>query len=142
VVGAARCMLKAKSLPDTFWGEAVGTAVYVLNRSTSKDAGGRTPYELWIGSTPVVQHLCTFGCVAHVKNTRPNLPKLEDRSRPMIFVGYEAGSMAYRAYDPAMKRVHITCDVVFDEEANWRWGVTRSTTSSSSSTWRLDVRRW
>jgi hypothetical protein len=43
--------------------------VYVLNRSTSKGAGGKTPYELWAGSTPSVQHLCTFGCVAHVKNT-------------------------------------------------------------------------
>jgi transposase InsO family protein len=43
VVGAARCMLKAKGLPGTFWGEAVATAVYVLNRSTSKGAGGRTP---------------------------------------------------------------------------------------------------
>jgi hypothetical protein len=111
-------MLKAKGLPGTFWGEAVATAVYVLNRSTSKGAGGRTPYELWTGSTPTVQHLRTFGCVAHVKNTHPHLPKLEDRSRPMIFVGYEAGSMAYRAYDPVTKRVHITRDVVFDEEAN------------------------
>jgi hypothetical protein len=118
VVGAARCMLKAKSLPDTFWGEAMATAVYVLNRSTSKGAGGRTPYELWTRSTPAVQHLHGFGCVAHVKNTRPRLPKLEDRSRPMIFVGYEASSMAYRAYDPAAKRVHTTRDVMFDEEAN------------------------
>jgi transposase InsO family protein len=118
VVGAARCMLKAKSLPDTFWEEAVATAVYVLNRSMSKGAGGRTPYELWTRSTPAVQHLRTFGCVAHVKNMRPRLPKLEDRSKPMIFVGYEASSMAYRAYDPATKRVHITRDVVFDEEAN------------------------
>jgi hypothetical protein len=29
-------MLKAKGLPGMFWGEAVATAVYVLNRSTSK----------------------------------------------------------------------------------------------------------
>jgi hypothetical protein len=122
VVGAARCMLKAKSLPGTFWGEAVVTAVYVLNRSTSKDAGGRTPYELWTGSTPVVQHMRTFGCVAHVKNTHPNLPKLEDRSRPMIFVGYEAGSMAYRAYDPATKRVHITRDIVFNRRSKLALG--------------------
>jgi hypothetical protein len=116
VVGAARCMLKAKGLPDTFWGEAVATAVYILNRSTSKGAGGKTPYELWIGSTPSVQHLRTFGCVAHVKNTQPHLPKLEDRSKPIIFMGYEAGSMAYRAYDPATKHVQITRDAVFDEE--------------------------
>jgi hypothetical protein len=97
----------------------VATVVYVLNRSTSKGTSGRTPYELWTGSTPAVQHLRTFGCVAHVKDTRPHLRKLDDRSKPMIFVGYEVGSMAYRAYDPATRRLHITRDVVFDEDAKW-----------------------
>jgi hypothetical protein len=112
-------MFKAKGLPGTFWGEAVTTAVYVLNRSTSKGAGGKMPYELWTGSTLSVQHLCTFRCVAHVKNMRPHLQKLEDKSKPMIFVGYEAGSMAYRTYDPSTKHIHITRDVVFDKEVNW-----------------------
>jgi hypothetical protein len=40
----------------------------------------------------------------------------------MIFGGYEAGLMAYQAYDPATKCIHITCDVMFDEEAKWHWG--------------------
>jgi hypothetical protein len=35
----------------------------------------------------------------------------------MIFVGYESGSKGYRTYDPIMKHVHVTCDVVFDEHA-------------------------
>ncbi len=39
----------------------------------------------------------------------------------MIFVGYEPGSKAYRCYDPASRRVHISHDVAFDEEAQWRW---------------------
>jgi hypothetical protein len=56
-----------------------------------------------------------------VKNTWPHLQKLEDRSKPMIFVGYEPGSMAYRVYDPMTTHVHITRDVVFNEEAKWRW---------------------
>jgi hypothetical protein len=114
-------MLKAKDLPVTFWGEAVMTAVYILNRSSTKGASGRTPYELWTGNTPSVHHLRTFGSVAHVKDRRPHLRKLDDRSKPMIFVGYEAGSMAYRAYDPATRRLHITHDVVFDEDAKWSW---------------------
>jgi transposase InsO family protein len=46
VVGTTRCMLKAKGLPAVFWGEAVSTAVYLLNRSSSKSIGGKTPYEL------------------------------------------------------------------------------------------------
>jgi len=54
VVGTARSMLKAKGLLGEFWGEAVTTAVYLLNRSSSKSVGGKTPYELWTGSVPVV----------------------------------------------------------------------------------------
>lgn len=121
VVGTARSMLKAKGLPGMFWGEAVTTAVYLLNRSSSKSIGGKTPYELWNGSPPAVHHLRTFGCLAHVKTTTPNVKKLDDRSKPMIFVGYEPGSKAYRCYDPASRRVHISRDVAFDEEAQWRW---------------------
>jgi hypothetical protein len=73
-------MLKARGLPGLFWGEAVNAAVYLLNRSTSKGAGGRTPYELWTGSLLAVHHLRIFGCLAHVKVTAPHLKKLDDRS--------------------------------------------------------------
>ena len=96
-------MLKAKGLPGVFWGEAVVTAFYLLNRSSSKSIGSKTPYELWTGRAPAVHHLRTFGCIAHVKVTSPNLKKLDDRSRRMIFVGYEAGSKAYHVYDPSTR---------------------------------------
>ncbi len=122
VVGTARSMLKAKGLPGMFWGEAVNTAVYLLNRTMTKGTGGKTPYELWNGIAPGVHHLRTFGCVAHVKTSAPHLKKLDDRSRPMIFVGYETGSKAYRLYDPVAKRLQISRDVVFDEDAQWDWG--------------------
>ncbi|CAA6656454.1 unnamed protein product [Spirodela intermedia] len=72
---------------------------------------------------PAVHHLKVFGCIAYVLNTTPHLKKqLEDRGRKMIFIGYECGSKAYRAYDPTTRRVHVTRDVVFDENAQWDWG--------------------
>jgi hypothetical protein len=117
LVGAARSMLKAKSLPGWFWGEAIMTAVYVLNRTMTKGNGGKTPYELVNGVTPAVHHLRTFGCVAHVKHAASHLKKLDDRSRPMIFVGYEPGSKAYRAYDPGTGQVQVSRDFVFNEDA-------------------------
>jgi len=52
----------------------------------------------------------------------PHLKKLEDRGRKMIFISYERGRKAYRAYDPVMKSVHVTRDVMFDEQAHWDWG--------------------
>lgn len=39
----------------------------------------------------------------------------------MIFVGYEHGSKTFRAYDPVAQHVHVTRDVVFDEDAQWDW---------------------
>ena len=134
IVGMARSMLKASGLPGSFWGEATNTAVYILNRTTTRGTGGRTPYELWNGSTPAVHHLRTFGCVVHVKTASPHPKKLDDRSRPMIFVGYEPGSKAYRVYDPTTRRVHISRDAVFDEEARWEWGADTMTSSDSEFT--------
>jgi hypothetical protein len=95
--------------------------VYILNRTITKGTDGKTPYELWIGSVPVVQHLRTFGWIARVKVTKPNLKKLDDRSKKMIFVGYEPRSTTYRCYDPDTRRVHISRVVIFDEETSWDW---------------------
>ena len=54
VVGTARCMLKGMGMPARFWGEAVTTAVFVLNRSFTRSVDGRTPYEAWHGTKPNV----------------------------------------------------------------------------------------
>jgi hypothetical protein len=115
VVATARSMLKAKGLSGWLWGEAVNTAVYVLNRCPTKNIDGMTPFEAWHGRKPVVHHLRAFRCIVYVRNMTLHLKKLEDRGHKMIFVGYKSGSKAYCAYDPIMKHVHVTHDVVFNE---------------------------
>jgi transposase InsO family protein len=121
VVGMARCLLKAKGVPGRFWGEAVTTAVYLLNRAPTMSLAGKTPFEAWYGWRPNVHYLRTFGFVAHVKVVKPNQSKLDDRSRAMVLFGYEPGSKAYRVYDPVAKRIHVTRDMVFDESSQWNW---------------------
>jgi hypothetical protein len=37
----------------------------------------------------------------------------------MVMIGYEAGSKAYRVYDPVTNQVHVTCDAVFEEGTAW-----------------------
>jgi hypothetical protein len=68
-----------------------------------------------------VSHLRTFGCVAHVKQGNKHLTKLEDRSTQMVFIGYESGSKAWRFCNPSTKRVHVSHDVVFEEDRAWDW---------------------
>ena len=67
VLGMARSMMKGMKVPGWLWGEAVSTAVFVLNRSPTRSVEGRIPYEVWYGSKPAVHFFRTFGCVAYVK---------------------------------------------------------------------------
>jgi transposase InsO family protein len=67
VMGMTRNMMKAMSMPSWFWGEAMLTTVFILNRSPTQSIEGWTPYEVWHGKKPLVDYFHTFGCVAHVK---------------------------------------------------------------------------
>jgi hypothetical protein len=81
-----RCLLKSKGLLAEFWGEAVSTAVYLLNRAPTKSLQGRTPYEAWYNKKPKVHHLRTFGSVVYVKNPGSGISKLTDRSTEMCLL--------------------------------------------------------
>lgn len=119
VVSTARSLLKSKGVPARFWGEAVSTAVYLLNQSTMKSINGKTPYEAWHEHKPNVSYLCIFGCMVHVKVMKPHWAKLDDRSTPMVLFGYEPKSVVYRVYDPAGNHVHVTHDMLFDKSTQW-----------------------
>jgi hypothetical protein len=86
----AQTLLKQREMPTVFWGEAVVTAVYILNRSPIKALNGRTSYEAWHGRKPVVSHLRVFGCLAFGKEL-DHIGKLDDRSTPVVFIGYAGG---------------------------------------------------
>jgi hypothetical protein len=131
-------MLKSKGLPGEFWAEAVTMAVFVLNCSPTKGLAGMTPFEAWYGKGPAVHHLGTFGCVVHVKNAAPHLKKLEDRSSPMIFIGYESGTKGYRVYDPVTKRLRVSRDIVFGEQARWNWEKNSNGEHQSSDTFTVE----
>ena len=67
VVATARALLKQRGMPAIYWGEAVMTAIHLLNRSSTKALDGKTPYEAWHGRKPVVSHLRVFVCLAFAK---------------------------------------------------------------------------
>jgi transposase InsO family protein len=99
VVGMARALLKHRGMPAVFWGEAVVTAVYMLNRLPTKALNGRTSYEAWHRRKPAVSHLQVFDYLAFGKELG-HIGKLDDRSTTGVFIGYVEGSKAYHILDP------------------------------------------
>ena len=67
VVAMVRALLKQRGMPTKLWGEAVVTAVHLLNRSPTKSLQGKTPYKAWHGRPPAVAHLSVFSCLCFVK---------------------------------------------------------------------------
>jgi hypothetical protein len=79
VVNTVRSILRVRGMPGHFWGEAVHTAVFLLNRAPTSAVDGLTPYQAWYKKKPLVHFLKVFGCLAYIKNLRPHLSKLNDR---------------------------------------------------------------
>lgn len=55
-----RCLLFTSGLPNTFWGEALSTAAYLINRSPSTAINFKCPEEVWSGRKPGLSHLRIF----------------------------------------------------------------------------------
>jgi hypothetical protein len=142
VVAMARALLKQRGMSAKFWGEAVLTTVYILNRSPTKALDRMTPYEAWHGRKPAVSHLRVFGSLIYVKELN-HVGKLDDRSTTGVFISYDEGVKGYCVLDP-VTRVRMVRDVVFDEGRGWTWGkmVDDETTSSSTTSTTRGLGEW
>ena len=114
-------MLSYSGLSKGFWGEAMLTACYVLNRVPNK-RNKTTPYELWFKRTPNLNYFRIWGCRAVVKLTEPKRSTLGERGVDCIFIGYAQHSKAYRFYviDPnesvSVNAVIESHDAIFDKK--------------------------
>ena len=68
-------MLKDKNVPHELWEEVVNTSVYILNQAPTRSLDGATPYEVWIGVKPNVEHFRVFESMCHVNILEEKLKK-------------------------------------------------------------------
>ncbi|KAL4323819.1 hypothetical protein GQ457_11G025800 [Hibiscus cannabinus] len=80
-----RSMMSHTDLPTSFWGYALETTAFTLNRVPSKSVQ-KTPHEIWTGRRPNMSFMKIWGCKAYVKHQRST--KLEPKSEKCTFVGY------------------------------------------------------
>ena len=105
-------MMSLADLPKMFWSYALNTAIYILNRVPSKLVSF-TPYEIWCGRKPSLNHLRVWGCHAYVKCDGSD--KLGARSDKCHFVGYPRETKGYYFYHPLEKNVFVSRHAIFLE---------------------------
>jgi transposase InsO family protein len=57
LIETARTLLISSFVPSHFWGEAISTAVYLINRQPSSKLFGKCPSEVLFGTPPNYGHL-------------------------------------------------------------------------------------
>ncbi|XP_010227146.2 uncharacterized protein LOC104581371, partial [Brachypodium distachyon] len=108
-----RSMMSLTDLPLSFWGYALETAAFTLNRAPSKSVE-TTPYELWFGKKPKLSFLKVWGCEAYVKRLQPD--KLEPKSEKCVFIGYPKETIGYTFYHRSEGKVFVAKNGSFLEK--------------------------
>nr|GFA04640.1 retrovirus-related Pol polyprotein from transposon TNT 1-94 [Tanacetum cinerariifolium] len=108
-------MLSFSRTPLFLWAEAIATACFTQNRSIIHRRFNKTPYELINSRKPDILFLYVFGALCCPKNDREDIGKLSAKGDIGFFIGYSAGSCAYRVYNRQTKKIMETMNVLFDE---------------------------
>ena len=108
-----RSMMSKSDLPLSFWGYALETAAFTLNRVPSKSID-KTPHEMWTGKSPSLSFLKIWGCEAFVKRLMSD--KLTPKSDKCIFVGYSRETLGYSFYNREENKVFVARNGVFLEK--------------------------
>ncbi|RVW14835.1 Retrovirus-related Pol polyprotein from transposon TNT 1-94 [Vitis vinifera] len=116
-----RAFLIAAKTPISYWGEAITSAVYLINRVPSNSINFQTPLQALtnVVVAPTVPNLPprVFGCVAFVHLHKHQRTKLTSHALQCVFVGYALHKKGYRCYHPPTRQMYITMDVVFHEDS-------------------------
>jgi hypothetical protein len=106
-------MMSFTDLPLSFWGYALETAAFTLNRAPSKSVE-TTPYELWFGAKPKLSFLKVGGCEVYVKKLIPD--KLEPKAEKCVFIGYPKEMIGYTFYRRSEGKVFVAKNRSFLEK--------------------------
>ena len=106
-------MMSLTDLSLSFWGYALETAAFTLNRAPSKSVE-TTPYELWFGAKPKLSFLKVWGCEAYVKKLMPD--KLKPKAEKCVFIGYPKETIGYTFYHRTEGKVFVAKNGSFLEK--------------------------
>jgi hypothetical protein len=104
------------NVPKHFWGEAVLTAAFLINRMPSSVLQFHTPIKVLLGCSRVSSlPPKIFGCVCFVHTPTHPRGKLDPKARKCIFLGYSPTQKGYKCYDPQSRKMFVSMDVTFWE---------------------------
>ena len=88
----------------SFWGYALETVAFTLNRVPSKSVE-MTAYELWFGKKPKLSFVKVWDCDAYMKKFHPD--KLKPKSEKCVFIEYPKEIVGYTFYHRSEGKIFV-----------------------------------
>ena len=117
VAECARSMMHGSGMAKEIWGEAVNTAVHILNRLPSKSLNWMSPIENLTGQSASLDHIKVFGSPGMVHIPKQQRTKWDEKSKEMFLVGYNEDNNSFRMFDKTSRHVHLFRVVNLNEAA-------------------------
>jgi hypothetical protein len=115
IVETAVTLLQTAHLPHKFWFHACATSIYLINRLPCQLLRLKSPFFLLYGSSPVIHHLCIFGCACFPLLRPYNSNKLQPKTSTCIFWGYAGQYKGYICFFLHTNHIFVSHHVLFDE---------------------------
>ena len=117
----ARSVLFSMNVPKQYWGEAILTATYLINRMPSRVLQFKIPCQVLLSVFPHTRLISSippkiFGSPAFVRIESQNRSKLDPKALKCIFIGYPATQKGYKCYCPSTRKFYASMDVTFFEK--------------------------
>ena len=84
-----RCLMREAKIHRRFWPEVIKTVAYLKNRTIANTVENKTPYEIFFGIKPNVEHLKIYGSRVYVRVPEVlRKSKWDDKAQLGVLVGY------------------------------------------------------
>ncbi|KAJ7969877.1 Retrovirus-related Pol polyprotein from transposon TNT 1-94 [Quillaja saponaria] len=111
----ARSLMFTMNVPKIYWGDAVLSAAYLINRMPLRALEFKTPLDLLLRNCSFIVPLKVFGCVCFVHKHKKDISKLDPRALKCIFIEYTATQKGYKCYHSPTRKTYVSMDVTFRE---------------------------
>ena len=106
LVELGRTMIKGQDVPEFLWEYTIAHAAYLRNRSSTTFLKESTPYQLWNGIKPNINHLREFGAPVWVLLQGQKIPrKILPKSKKRIYIGFDDGSKSVKYYNAETRNI-------------------------------------